>query len=141
MLNNIHSIKITLLWLLMAAGYMVHSLYDLGNLFFGMDITLPKSTGVVSNATHIFRIVVVIFAFVFGIIALYVRKKNFVWISFSWALLLGALNLFHVAETIIKKGSNYSQIALLVLILIVNTFLLWELWYWLQHRIKTRNTI
>lgn len=121
-------IKVAILWLLIAVCFSLHVIYHLSALFFGVDIKIPDSKGVVPMDAHIFRILVDIFTFLFVILSLYIFNKIFYWISFGWSVLLGILNAYHLFETVTKEWQDYSQVALLTLILAANILLIRELW-------------
>lgn len=115
--------KIAFLWLLIIVCYILHSVYHLSDLFFGIDISIPNAQEEVPLATHIFHLLVEIPVLIFALLSLYRKGKIFYRISFILSILLCALNFTHCIETLIKEPSEFSQIALLSFIFVVNLIL------------------
>ena len=140
-MNNLehNSNKIAILWLIIAVCYTLHIVYHLSGLFYGIDIKMDDATGEVSPATHVFRIVTQLFTFTMAVLTLYIYTKTFYWVSLIWAALLGILNLIHVGQEIATEYQDYSQVALLLFISIVNTLLLWKLWFMKPDKYPSEN--
>lgn len=136
------NIPIILLWLLISLGFILHNTYDLADQFFGKAIQLPDAKGSIPLAAHLFKIIVELPILVLAVISLYSQNKLFYQISFLWALLLCVLNGVHCIETLAKETTEISQVALLLLVFVVNLTLAHRLyalclpWNFLPKRLR-----
>lgn len=129
--------RIIILWMLLIIGYILHAIYHLSEIFFGIDIKLPEANGTVPPIVHLFRIVLEVGTMIIVLFWLKTQHQFLVWFSFVWSVLLFILNAVHWVEALSTELNNYSQVALLLVILIVNGFLSWELW----QKIRLKNSL
>ena len=129
--------RIIILWTLLVLSYALHGLYHLSELFFGIDIRLPDADGTVPVVSHIFRIVLEVGTIVMILVWLKTRHRSLAWFSLVWSVILFILNGVHLVGTLRSELDNYSQVALLLVILIVNGFLSWELW----QKVREKKTV
>lgn len=120
--------RIIILWILLVLGYILHSVYQLSGTLFGINIKLPNANGTVPPVAHLFRIVLDTGTIIIILLWLKSQPRILVWFSLVWSLILFILNALHWVETLSTEMHNYSQVALLFIILIVNGFLTGELW-------------
>lgn len=125
---SLNNLKIGLLWFLIAVGFLLHGVYHVYDLFFGIDITLENATGEVPVGKHFFRIFLEVVTYTMVLMTLYITKKEFYWFSFVWSFLLGIMNTVHLGGTLVKDYQNLSQVALLIFILATNILLVFEIW-------------
>ncbi|GAB3008317.1 hypothetical protein GCM10027051_05670 [Niabella terrae] len=119
-------VRLSFLWFSITVCYILHNIYHLSELFFGIDIKLPDAAGEVPMATHLFRLLVDLSVLVFFLTSLYGRGKRFFISSYVWAMLLLILNIVHLGGTIASEWKEYSQLALLSFIVVLNLMLLLE---------------
>ncbi len=124
------SIKIALLWVIMVIGFALHGSYHVSEIIYGIDIKSPRATGTVPLPTHIIRIVLEACILLLAALTLTIGSKGFRKFSLIWSFLLLPLNLFHLASTAVHDISDYSQIAILSLVLAVNVLLILTIRQW-----------
>ena len=149
MLKHLSSLRITLLWILIFAGFNIHHIFHLADHIFGVDIKLKGADGTVPLSAHIFRIAVNLTVASFALVSLYSTKRIFYRLSFIGALALCLLNFGHFIEIVSEQPSDLSQVLLLLLIFIVNYMLVqvlhelsvpwkvlpsWMKWKWAKHQ-------
>jgi len=117
-------VRISFLWLSISVCFLLHSVYHLSELFFGIDIKTPEANGTVPVAAHLFRIVVELGVLIMFLLSLYAKSKSYYVFSYVWAVLLGILNVVHLGGTIVSEFQEYSQLTLLAFIVVVNIFLI-----------------
>lgn len=131
------TIRITILWLVIAFAFVMHGYYHLAELFFGVDIKIEGATGKVPINAHLFSTVVEIIPLVLGIWFLFRVRKGLLWFSYIFALILCMLNLVHWVSTVMHEPGEIRQAVLLALIVVVNILLCKEL----LKEIKSRQAV
>ena len=116
-------IKISLLWIFIAIGFIFHHIYGLATIYFKESLLMEGATGETPFWAHQWRILMEGLALTFGLLSLEISKKWFVWTSLIWSVILGIFNVYHVITAIIYEASNISEILILVLLVFANTFL------------------
>ena len=116
-------IKISLLWIFIAIGFIFHHIYGLATIYFKESLLMEGATGETPFWAHQWRILMEGLALTFGLLSLEISKKWFVWTSLIWSVILGIFNVYHVITAIIYEASNISEILILVLLVVANTFL------------------
>lgn len=116
--------KIAFFWLIIAIGYSFHSSYHISGIMFGEEIKLANATGKTPVSMHLIRIVLEIFTMLLAVLTVQLKGKLFAKFSLVWAILLGLANVAHLIETGLHELTDYSQLALLSFILLVNVFLI-----------------
>lgn len=119
-------LRTAILWFLLVFCYLFHGYYHLAELFFGVDIKIPDAGGVVPLSAHLFSVFVEIFPLVLALLSLYTLPKWLQWASFIFAVILGLLNLVHLAGTVAKEVGEIRQVILLSFIVVVNIMLIRE---------------
>jgi len=132
--NNLNNIpmrtKISLLWIFIAIGFIFHHIYGLATVFFNESVLIEGATGETPFWAHQWRILMEGLALTFGLLTLEISKKWFKTITFVWAIILGLFNVYHVVTAIIYEMSNLSEILILILLVIANTFLVKTINQW-----------
>lgn len=119
-------LQIIVLWLLLSIGFILHNGYHLAEMFFGIDIKNPEANGEIPTSVHLFKILLELPLLVIILASLYTTSKTFLRFSFVWSLLLCLVNGWHCIETLQHESSDFSQVALLLIVFIVNfTLVLW----------------
>ena len=124
------STRMVFLWLTIMVGYCVHTLIDLLPVFFGGNVAIPGSEGVVPGGMYAFTGMIMFLLPVAGILlASYgvTRPWRVVHLVLS-ALVLLANNfrLGDLVRTFLFGWSNWEQCMVLPVILLVNVLLVWE---------------
>lgn len=122
--------KIAFCWILIIIGLAYHTQYELSGLFFGEDIKIPEANGKMPYTVHYFNIAITIIPLFFSLLILFLKNMVFKWISFTYAVLLLLLNVFHVVTTAVEDISNLTQIVLLTFVALANALLVLELNRW-----------
>jgi len=131
------NIKISMLWLFIAVGFIVHHIYGLFGVYYIESVMMEGATGEVPIDHHIYRILFEGIALLFALLTLQVSKKWFMMISFIWAILLGLFNIYHCVTAVIYESSNISEILILIWMLFVSILLVNDLWG-CNKKIKTQ---
>ncbi len=118
-----NDIKISMFWLLIGIGYILHSLYHVSDIFYGIDVKLPTATGEVPLYMHLIRVFLGLTPFVMVLLPFYNKNKGGLWFNFGLAILFLLSNISHLGEMLFKDIENISQIGLLSYILIINILL------------------
>lgn len=128
--------KIIFYWILIGVCFILHNLLHLSGIYYGKDMLLADTAGVMPLGVHIFTILVSASPFIFAVLFLNLFSKRLLWwVSLSWSILFLVLNLAHFIETIaFEKPFDLSQSALLLFILIVNGLLTHALWKSVKQR-------
>ena len=127
-------IKISLLWLFIAIGFVVHHIYGLFGVYYHETVMMEGATGDVPLEHHMYRILFEGVALLLALLTIELSKKWFKVGSFVWAILLGMFNVYHVVTAIIYESSNISEILILLLMVIASAFLIMSLNKWVKER-------
>jgi hypothetical protein len=122
--------KIAFFWVVIGMCYVLHGYYELTAIRYGAPLLSPAATdaaGVIPVNLHIMRIVLEIGSLLIGTLTVLSFSRPFQWFSFVWAILLGLLNGAHLAMTVARSYTDYTQLALLTFIFFVNVLLALEL--------------
>tara|TARA_B100000809_G_scaffold107339_2_gene105830 strand:- start:544 stop:948 length:405 start_codon:yes stop_codon:yes gene_type:complete len=126
--------KIAFLWVFIAIGFIFHHIYGLAAVFFNESVMIEGSTGEIPMWVHKWRIVMEGLALLFGLLTIEISKKWFQWTSFVWAILLGLFNVYHLTTAMLYELSNISEILILILIVVANTFLAKNIYQWMYKK-------
>jgi hypothetical protein len=120
--------KIAFFWVLIGMCYVLHGYYELTAIRYGTPVLLPGHTaGGIPFNLHVMRIVLEIGSLLIGTLTVLSFNRPFQWFSFVWALFLCLLNGAHLAMTVARNYTDYTQLALLTFIFFVNVLLVLEL--------------
>ncbi|SEC50902.1 PepSY-associated TM region [Tenacibaculum sp. MAR_2009_124] len=122
--------KISLLWIFIAIGFILHHIYGLAHIYFQESVLIEGSTGETPFWAHQWRILMEGLALTFGLLSIEISKKWFIQISFIWAIIVGLFNVYHVITAIIHEASNLSEILILFLLVIASVFLIKSINQW-----------
>ncbi len=125
--------KISILWILLALGWIIHHMYGLFNIYYNETLIMEGANGEAPLTHHIYRILFEGFCFMFGLLTLEVSKTWFKWISFVWAIIAGIYNVYHFFEAMIYESSNISEIFMLALVSLTSLFLIKALNTWKKY--------
>lgn len=121
------TLRIAILWLLIAFSFIMHGYYHLAELFFGADIKVAGATGKVPLNAHLFSILIEVLPLSLGVWFLFRVRKGLLWFGYIYALLLCILNVVHWVSTLMHEWSEIRQVVLLALIVLFNILLCREL--------------
>ncbi|MDD4513951.1 hypothetical protein [Massilibacteroides sp.] len=121
-------VKIIFYWQLIGICYILHNLLHLSEIYYGKEMLILDANGVTPMGAQIFTILVSTMPFILAVLSLNVFNKGFLWASFVWSVLLACLNTLHLAETLSSDVLDFSQIVLLLFVLVVNLLLSVALW-------------
>lgn len=121
--------KIAFFWVLIGMCYVLHGYYELTAIRYGAPVLSPghAATGVIPLNLHVMRIMLEIGSLLIGTLTVLSFNRPFQWFSFVWAIFLGLLNGAHLAMTVARNYTDYTQLALLTFIFFVNVLLALEL--------------
>lgn len=123
-------VKIMILWLFLALGWIVHHIYGLFSIYYNESLMIEGATGEAPLIHHIFRVLFEGFCLLFALLTIEVSKQWFKWMSFVWAIIAGLYNVYHLIEALIFESSNVSEIFMLALVSIASIFLVKNLYFW-----------
>ncbi len=128
-------LKIIILWIFLAIGWIVHHIYGLFNIYYNETLIIEGATGKVPLAHHIYRILFEGVCLLFTLLTIEVSKRWFKIISLIWAIIAGIYNVYHFFEAIIHESNNISEIFMLLLVSIASVFLIVNLMKWKSDKI------
>ncbi len=114
------------LWIIIIIGMILHFNYHIGELFYGIDIVIPETTGEVPISTFVIRTLFYHLPILFLLVIIYSKKK---WINFIMLLvscLYFLAHFSHVIGELMEPEKDISQISLLTIVLIVAGILNFE---------------
>ncbi len=118
--------KIIFLWLTAAILWIIHHIYGLFNIYYVDSLMIEGSDGTVPVIHHIYRILFEGSCLLFAILSIQITKKGFLLTAFVWASLAALYNLYHLITAIIYESDNISEIFMLVLMILVSYFLVYN---------------
>ncbi|MFL1895214.1 PepSY-associated TM helix domain-containing protein [Aquimarina sp. 2-A2] len=130
--NTLHFMKtkISIYWLLIAVGFILHHIYGLFGVYYNESLMIEGATGDVPVEHHLYRVLFEGVAFLFCLLTLEVSKYWFKQTSFVWAILLGVFNIYHFITAIVYESSNFSEILILAIMAVTNVLLVINLHKW-----------
>ncbi len=123
-------LKITLLWLFLAIGWIVHHIYGLFNVYYIETLVMEGSTGEAPLEHHLYRIVFEGLSLLFALFTIEFSVKFFKEISFYFAIIAGLYNLYHLVSSLVYDLTNISELFMLTLMVIASVFLVKNLAHW-----------
>ncbi len=120
--------KISIYWMLIGICMILHTQFSSMGLFFGADIAMPDTTGVIPANMYYFLVLSMVLPFIFAFLQLILAAKWYKWVGFIWSALLILVNIFHFVETIFKEHAHVDQGVLLLFVIVVNVFLCIDLY-------------
>ncbi len=128
-MNMIQSrIKIIFYWALIGVCFILHNLLHLSEIYYGKDMLIANTAGIMPVSVQIFTVLVSIMPFILAVLSLNFFKKGFLWASFVWSILLLCLNAVHFGQTAAEEVFDLAQTVLLLFILVMNLLLSFTLW-------------
>ncbi|SNY95390.1 PepSY-associated TM helix domain-containing protein [Flagellimonas pacifica] len=125
--------KISILWLFLAVGYIVHHIYGLFGVYYNETVMIEGSDGTVPTEHHLWRIALEGLALLFCLLTLEVKKNWYKWTAFIWALLAGLFNVYHFVASLFYEISNISELLILAMMVVANVFLLISIIKWTKQ--------
>lgn len=121
-------VKISIYWLLMGITMMMHSVLSTVGLFFGKNLVVANATGEVPPRMYVLIIFTMILPCILAFVQLNTEAKWFKYLTLVWSGLLLFLNGSHLYGTVLSEKDGIDQLLLLSFILVVNGFLIKELY-------------
>lgn len=125
--------KISILWLFLAVGYIVHHIYGLFGVYYNESVMMEGADGIVPIDHHIWRILLEGLALLFCLLTLEISKNWFKWAAFIWALLAGLFNVYHFIASLLYEVSNISELLILAMMVAANIFLVIGINKWIKE--------
>ena len=129
--------KISVLWIFLAVGWIIHHLYGVFNIYYNETIIMEGANSEAPLIHHIYRILFEGFCFMFGLLTLEISKKWFRWTSLVWAIITALYIVYHFFEAIMYENNNISEIYMLALVSIASIFLIKNINTWRKKNINT----
>ena len=129
---NTIRIKIIILWVFLAIGWIVHHMYGLFSIYYNETLMMEGATGKAPLAHHIYRILFEGMCLLFGLLTIEISKKWFKITSLVWASIAALYNVYHFFEAIMHESSNISEIFMLTLVAIASIFLVINIYKWIK---------
>ena len=126
--------KISILWLFLAAGFIVHHIYGLFSVYYKESVMIEGTDGSVPWDHHLWRIILEGLALLFCLLTLEFSKQWFKWIAFVWAILVGVFNVYHFLASLFYEASNVSELLILAMMVLANVFLAIAIHKWIKER-------
>ncbi|QKX05927.1 hypothetical protein HN014_13765 [Aquimarina sp. TRL1] len=126
-------LKISLLWLFLAVGFILHHIYGLFGVYYHESLMMEGATGEVPLIHHIYRILFEGIALIFCLLSLEITAKLYKWVAFVWAILLGGYNVYHLVASFMYEASNISEILILGWMVAVSALLILNGYKWIKN--------
>lgn len=123
-------IKVSLLWLILCIGWLIHHIYGLFNIYYNETLILEGATGEAPMVHHIYRIVFEGICFAFAICCLEFKKPWFKKLALTWAVLAGLYNTYHLITALIYESTNISELVILALVVLASFILVKSIRDW-----------
>ncbi|GFD78601.1 hypothetical protein KUL118_14630 [Tenacibaculum sp. KUL118] len=124
--------KISILWIFLAIGWIVHHIYGLFNIYYNETLVMEGATGEAPIVHHLYRILFEGMCLLFGLLTIELSKKWFKITSLVWASIAGLYNVYHFFEAILHEANNISEIFMLLLVAIASIFLIINIYKWIK---------
>lgn len=124
--------KISILWIFLAIGWIVHHIYGLFNIYYNETLVMEGATGEAPFVHHIYRILFEGMCLLFGLLTIELSKKWFKVTSLVWASIAGLYNVYHFFEAILYEANNISEIFMLLLVAVASMFLIINIYKWIK---------
>ena len=111
--------RVVLLWVLTIIGMILHFNYHIGGIFYGMDITVEGSNGLITNSTHVIRGLFYHLPIIYILLIMYLKGKIFNWIMLGVSIVYIIAHVSHLFGEMKSDHADISQISLLTLVLII----------------------
>lgn len=128
--------KISILWLFIALGWIVHHLYGLFNIYYNETLIMDGATGEAPIVHHVYRMLFEGIALCFALLTLEISKPWFRWTTFVWAIIGALYNIYHFVTALMYEPSNISEIFVLALMVVASLFLYKNLNLWTKDASK-----
>lgn len=117
------SIKISILWLLTICGFACHSICDVLPMFWGKDMAVAATDGIVDQGMVLLMMTLSFFIPVCGILCILWKAKAAKVIN---ALLAVLIALFNIAHAFMELPSdNAGQYAIMPMMIVIGLLLAW----------------
>ncbi len=123
--------KISILWIFLAIGWIVHHIYGLFNIYYNETLVMEDATGEAPFTHHLYRILFEGMCLLFGLLTIEISKKWFKATSLVWASIATLYNIYHFFEAVMYESDNISEIFMLLLVSIASVFLVLNIYKWL----------
>lgn len=131
--------KLIVLWILLLIGMILHFNYHVGEIFYGIDVRKPGADGTIPASLVFIRSVFYHLPVIFVLLLLYVRTKWFATGMYIISVIYALSHLFHLVKEVQKSTPDYSQLSLLLLVVIISVMLSYEQFQWLKS-VKPQHT-
>jgi len=119
MLTN-PAFRLMVLWTLIIIGMILHFNYHVSEIFYGIDVARPESTGVVPAAAHLIKNIFYHVPLLIIISLLYFTSKWYKLALLILGLAFTVSHAMHLAGEFKHTTYDLSQIPLLVIVLLVS---------------------
>lgn len=120
------NIKISFYWLLLAISLIIQANVELmSKVFFSMNHT-PAREGI-PVMVHVLFLTTMIIPVIFCFLNTIIKHKIFSWFSLVYSSLLLIINVYHFIGDGVSDLDNLSKITILFFAIVVNLFLVFEL--------------
>lgn len=119
-------LAISLLWLALVVGMVLHFTYDVSALRYGIDITIPGSTGTVPWSNFTIKALFYVLPFLLAVIAAGGAGKPYRAVNFGLAILFVLANASHIVVNAMRSSDviGHAQTLLLTAVLVANAQLI-----------------
>jgi hypothetical protein len=135
--HQIHQSRLIVLWLLLLIGMILHFNYHVSDIFYGIDVTRPGVNGQVPWSTFYIKTIYYHLPIVFILVLLYSEHKVVKVLAFCVGLVYTASHAMHLFKEIGQKATSvqsFTQINLLIIVLVLSVLMNLESWRWMKHK-------
>ena len=126
-------VKIVSLWIIFLFGMAFHSLLAVMPIFFGADVAIPDTTGVVPAGMMWMSLFFYLIPMIIMVIVLFIEAKWNKVTNFVLTLVFTLMNMFHLTEHASTSLVDPRQIVLLTFVLIFGIILNIVSYRWLKE--------
>lgn len=134
---QIHQSRLVVLWLLLLIGMILHFNYHVSDIFYGIDVARPGANGQVPWSTFYIKTVYYHLPIVFILVLLYMEHQVVKVLAFGLGILYTVSHTMHLFKEIGQKATSvqsFTQINLLIIVLVLSVFMNIESWRWIKHK-------
>jgi hypothetical protein len=134
---QIHQNRLVVLWLLLLIGMILHFNYHVSDIFYGIDVARPGARGQVPWSTFYIKTIYYHLPIVFILVLLYTAHRLVKVLTFGIGLLYTASHMVHLFKEIAQKATSvqsFTQINLLIMVLVLSVCVNLEGWRWMKHK-------
>lgn len=125
--------RISVLWLIMLAGLVVHTLLSLLPVFFAQSVAVPNAQESDLAAATWMTLAMMLVPLVLAMLLVILNGNTLRWPNLVFAAVFLLLNLTHPLETLEAEIVPWHQLVLMSFMIVLSAVLLAQSWRWIKQ--------